>query len=428
MSPALHYLLAARRCEIGELEQLLHTSTLVRQLGALVHALQKERGLSNVVLASGGQLGASALQAHTQMVDSDIAALHEALSDLNVAAFQGGHGARLFNHIAYVLQGLSALPELRERVHARSLAPDASTNAYIQLIAGLLAVVFEAADSATEPGISRLLVAMFHFMQGKELAGQERATGAAAFSSGQSDPARQQHWLHLIDAQERCFQVFADCAPPAPLALWDEMQRQSPELLLIERMRRMGCTTAAGQCMDTEMSTPWFDTCTARMDALFAIEVLLAEELQQRCRTQLEAAQQALAHPELLAPQVAAGATPDGDADDGLPEFFRTPAPSTALPLESGLAPQLGQSVLSLVQEQSQRLQAMHLELESVRSALTERKTLERAKGLLMLHRQLTESEAHKLLRQTAMNQNRRLVDVAEAVLAMAELLPPSAP
>jgi AmiR/NasT family two-component response regulator len=60
-----------------------------------------------------------------------------------------------------------------------------------------------------------------------------------------------------------------------------------------------------------------------------------------------------------------------------------------------------------------------------VRSTLNERKLVERAKGLLMAHRQLSEGDAHKLLRQTAMNQNRRLVEVAEAVLATADLLPP---
>ena len=85
-----------------------------------------------------------------------------------------------------------------------------------------------------------------------------------------------------------------------------------------------------------------------------------------------------------------------------------------------GMAP-----VLELVQDQSQRLQAMRDELESVRSTLNERKLVERAKGLLMAHRQLSEGDAHKLLRQTAMNQNRRLVEVAEAVLATADLLPP---
>ena len=63
-------------------------------------------------------------------------------------------------------------------------------------------------------------------------------------------------------------------------------------------------------------------------------------------------------------------------------------------------------------------------ELDTVRASLNERKVVERAKGLLMAHRRLSEEEAHKMLRQTAMNQNRRLIDVAESVLAMAEYLP----
>jgi hypothetical protein len=88
------------------------------------------------------------------------------------------------------------------------------------------------------------------------------------------------------------------------------------------------------------------------------------------------------------------------------------------------LRPQLERSVLDMVQEQSQRLQAMSDELETVRASLNERKVVERAKGLLMAHRRLSEDEAHKMLRQTAMNQKRRLVDVAESMLAMADYLP----
>lgn len=48
---------------------------------------------------------------------------------------------------------------------------------------------------------------------------------------------------------------------------------------------------------------------------------------------------------------------------------------------------------------------------------------MERAKGMLMTQQNLSESQAHKLLRQTAMTQNRRIVDVAQSVLSMAELL-----
>ena len=41
-----------------------------------------------------------------------------------------------------------------------------------------------------------------------------------------------------------------------------------------------------------------------------------------------------------------------------------------------------------------------------------------------MARSDLSEEEAYKTLRQMAMNQKRRLVDIAEAVLAMADVLP----
>ena len=107
--------------------------------------------------------------------------------------------------------------------------------------------------------------------------------------------------------------------------------------------------------------------------------------------------------------------------------FFDPPAASAVLPARAGptlYGRQLERSILDLVQDQSHRLQAMSEELDTVRATLNERKLVERAKGLLMAHRQLSEQDAHKMLRQTAMNQNRRLVDVAESVLAMAEYLP----
>jgi AmiR/NasT family two-component response regulator len=40
-----------------------------------------------------------------------------------------------------------------------------------------------------------------------------------------------------------------------------------------------------------------------------------------------------------------------------------------------------------------------------------------------MKNRRLTEADAYALLRQTAMSQNRRLVEIAEAVLSMADML-----
>ncbi|MCL5968029.1 MAG: ANTAR domain-containing protein [Betaproteobacteria bacterium] len=52
-------------------------------------------------------------------------------------------------------------------------------------------------------------------------------------------------------------------------------------------------------------------------------------------------------------------------------------------------------------------------------------KLIDRTQGLLMAHQQLDEPAAHKALRELAMNQNKRMVDVAEAVLSMGRLLAP---
>jgi len=61
-------------------------------------------------------------------------------------------------------------------------------------------------------------------------------------------------------------------------------------------------------------------------------------------------------------------------------------------------------------------------ELERARNALDERKAIDRAKGILMKARDLTEQDAYALLRRTAMNENKKIADVAQSVITAAEL------
>lgn len=67
--------------------------------------------------------------------------------------------------------------------------------------------------------------------------------------------------------------------------------------------------------------------------------------------------------------------------------------------------------------------QALRDELKKTRATLDERKIIERAKGLLMRERNLTEDEAYAALRKLAMDRQQKLVDVAEALLAFADVL-----
>lgn len=67
--------------------------------------------------------------------------------------------------------------------------------------------------------------------------------------------------------------------------------------------------------------------------------------------------------------------------------------------------------------------QALRDELKKTKATLDERKIIERAKGLLMRERNLTEDEAYAALRKLAMDRQQKLADVAEALLAFADVL-----
>jgi two-component system, response regulator / RNA-binding antiterminator len=66
---------------------------------------------------------------------------------------------------------------------------------------------------------------------------------------------------------------------------------------------------------------------------------------------------------------------------------------------------------------------ALRRELEAARGELASRKVIERAKGIIMQIRAISEEEAYALLRQTAMNEKRKLAEIAQSVVTAAALL-----
>lgn len=88
-----------------------------------------------------------------------------------------------------------------------------------------------------------------------------------------------------------------------------------------------------------------------------------------------------------------------------------------------GLSPRRIKPVLDAAIARFKMFSQMRSELEAVKSALAERKTIDRAKGLLMQARGIPEDEAYALLRRTAMDQGRKVVDVAQALVTTVDLL-----
>lgn len=88
-----------------------------------------------------------------------------------------------------------------------------------------------------------------------------------------------------------------------------------------------------------------------------------------------------------------------------------------------GLQPERVAAVMDAAIARFQMFQRMRLELETTRRALEERKLIDRAKGILMKARGIGEDEAYALMRKAAMDQGRKVADVAGAVVTAAGLL-----
>ena len=61
-------------------------------------------------------------------------------------------------------------------------------------------------------------------------------------------------------------------------------------------------------------------------------------------------------------------------------------------------------------------------ELERAKSQLEDRKVIDRAKGILMKAKSITEDEAYSLLRKTAMNEKKKIAEIAQSVITAAEM------
>lgn len=88
-----------------------------------------------------------------------------------------------------------------------------------------------------------------------------------------------------------------------------------------------------------------------------------------------------------------------------------------------GLKPERVRPILDVAIARFREYQELREELEDTRTKLADRKTIERAKGVLMKKRGCSEEEAYQLLRKLAMDRNQRIGEVAANVVAMADLL-----
>lgn len=418
MSSAQQLLLTALHCDIDNLNHLATTSEIVGDISRFIHVLQRERGASTIYLASKGKRFNAQRKEYLQHSQEAETVMRQRLEALAEEA-RPQAAARLLRRIASLWLALDDLATLRQAIDAFAISPDAATQAFNHLISGLLAIVFEAADTSADPDITRTLVAIFHLMQGKELAGQERACGAFGFTHGHFDEAHRELLNRLVRDQQRCFDTFVEFASSEAQHAWQQLLSQRA-LAGINQLRDIACQHAcqhAYQDMraDSALGETWYELTTLRIDNIKAIEDTLNTQLTALCHRKIAHVREALEQAKV---------TPNSST---LAPCEQLIALSDSQPLgdltASALTSPLGRSLIELAHAQSSHLQGLSDELENTRKALRERKLIERAKGLIMAYQSMTEEEAYRFLRKTSMDQSKSMADMAQSILDLSVML-----
>jgi response regulator NasT len=90
-----------------------------------------------------------------------------------------------------------------------------------------------------------------------------------------------------------------------------------------------------------------------------------------------------------------------------------------------GLRKERVQAIVEMSVSRFRAFEKLRVELDETRRQLADRKLVDRARGILMKQRALSEEEAYEAMRKAAMDNNLRLAEVAQSVITAAGLLKP---
>lgn len=413
-SDTFQFLLAAKQAEIKVLQQLGANCELVSLVSELVHQLQRERGMSNLYLASGSALFGKERQAQLVAVTLQEQSLRQRLQQHYLHKSDARNSSRLLSSVSMALLAMDDLAALREQISLQKISTLASTQAFSRLIHSWQTVVSEAADIASDAEICRLLVVLQHLMRLKELAGQERAWGSIGFAKGDFSADLRERLSELDTAQRQTTEQLLQSATAELAQQWhaQEGSQGSKDLtqlrLMLQQFTDQNCTVPV-------IADIWYQLATERMDQMQLLQNEITGQLQRQAASKLIEAKQQLdqyQHKLNLPTQHDKTLIHSVLFDPAMPGLY-----GDASIEQHRLEPAGFSFLYQLLNEQASHINRIQAELALVKTKAEEHRVQQRAKMWLMQHQNITEPAAHKLLQQQAMSQNCTMTDIARQLL-----------
>jgi methyl-accepting chemotaxis protein len=262
------------RHQAEEMAGLQGLAALVGSSSNLVHEMQKERGMSAVFLGSKGTKMHDELAVQRQSTDQRRAAYEEAVAEYR----QNAPSEAMLQSLDGAETAIEKLMNTRHDIDGQSIGASDSNTVFKQTIASLLAVAAETAKSSANAEVASLVTAYVNVMQGKERAGQERATGAAGISAGKFEEEGYRRLIGLAMEQDAYFSSFAIYASQEEVDFF-RSTLTGPVTDEVERMRKVAYAGGMTGELGDVTGDAWYAATTARIDLLKKVEDRIGSDL-----------------------------------------------------------------------------------------------------------------------------------------------------
>ncbi len=258
---------------LAEIKELQTITALAVKSSAVIHEAQKERGMSAGFLSSKGEKFAAELPVQRSETDKQIKELQQLLSTIDQSRLDDDFRTTLGKS----LEQFKSLSDTRSGITALKLTPKDSFSFYTGLISTWLDVISYSAKVSTNDKLARATTAYLMFLNGKEMAGRERATVNAAFSGDKFDWESLQRFIAIMASQKTYFELFQAYAEKPAIDAY-KSKVSGDVVNEVEKFRRIAIDKAQTGGFGVDPAT-WFKAITKKIDAMKDTENFLSDEL-----------------------------------------------------------------------------------------------------------------------------------------------------
>ena len=260
-------LIIDRQKTLFEMGRMQDITAVTPFIGALVHEIQKERGYSSGFISSKGGKFGNELKVQRQEVDKAVAALERNLTDFGSLV---GSDAIIAKLKAFS-DSRSKLTGVRDRIDGQGITPSEVVAYYTGTIASLIDIVGEMPRLTSDAGLDNAIASYIALLKVKEMAGQERALGAAGFAAGKFEQGIYYKFVSTI-SEQKAFIAFYDTFTNEA---GREMFRQTltgSDVEMVDQMQKVAIDSFQTGGAVAADANVWFSAMTAKINLLKKIE------------------------------------------------------------------------------------------------------------------------------------------------------------